>query len=43
MARKKDSDAWEEFRKTQNNDKRYKSLVEGTLAKMNGKHKRKKK
>ena len=43
MARKKDSESWEEFRKTQKNDKRYKSLIEGTLAKINEKHKRKKK
>jgi len=43
MARKKDSDVWEEYRKTQNNDNRYKSLVEGILAKINEKHKKKKK
>jgi hypothetical protein len=42
MARRKESSVWEEYRKRQNNDMRYKNSVEGSLAKINEKHKRKK-
>lgn len=42
MARKKDTTLWEEHRKELGIDNRYKSILDGALAKDTEKHKKKK-